>query len=57
MRRNQPAFTQFTVKQETTLLPFIQEALDGISRSKAKAILQGGGCRVGRTVITQHDYV
>lgn len=56
MRRNQPAFTSFTVRQETTLLPFIQEALDGISRSRAKAILQGGGCRVKRTIVTQHDY-
>ena len=55
MRRNQPAFTSFTVRQETTLLPFIQEALDGISRSRAKAILQGGGCRVKRTIVTQHD--
>lgn len=56
MRRNQPSYTEFTVKGSTTLLPFIQEALDGISRSRAKAILQGGGCRVGRTVVTQHDY-
>lgn len=57
MRRNQQSFTEFTVRQETTLLAFIQEALSGISRSKAKAILQGGGCRVKRTIITQHDYL
>lgn len=57
MRQNKPAYTPFTVKTETTLLNFIQEALSGISRSRAKAILQGGGCRVRRTVITQHDYL
>lgn len=57
MRRNQLSYTEFTVRQETTLLAFIQAALQGISRSKAKAILQGGGCRVKRTIITQHDYL
>lgn len=57
MRRNQQSYTEFTVRQETTLLAFIQNALQGISRSKAKAILQGGGCRVRRTIITQHDYL
>lgn len=57
MRHNQPSYTTFTVRHETTLLAFIQEALQGVSRSRAKAILQGSGCRVGRTVVTQHDYV
>lgn len=57
MRRTQASYTEFTVRQETTLLAFIQDALDGISRSRAKAILQGGGCRVRRTVITQHDFL
>lgn len=57
MRRNgKVPFTTFTVRHATTLLEFIQEALEGISRNKAKAILQGGGCRVGRSIVTQHDY-
>lgn len=56
MRNNKPAYTEFSVREETTLLAFVQTALAGISRSRAKAILQGGGCRVRRTVITQHDY-
>lgn len=49
-------YTVFHVKEETLLLTFIQQRLDGISRSKAKAILQGGGVRVDRKNVTQYDY-
>lgn len=49
-------YTIFRIKEETTLLEFIQQSLQGISRSKAKAILQGGGVRVERKNITQFDY-
>lgn len=49
-------YTIFRVKEETPLLDFIQQSLQGISRSKAKAILQGGGVRVERKNITQFDY-
>lgn len=49
-------FTQFTVKTPCELLPFIQQCLDGISRNKAKAILQGGGIKVDRHIVTQHDF-
>ena len=49
-------YTLFTVREATTLLPFIQSSLDGISRSKAKAILTGGGCLVNRRNVTQWDY-
>lgn len=49
-------YTTFKVKTECQLLEFIQQRLDGISRSKAKAILQGGGVRVDRKNVTQFDY-
>lgn len=48
-------FTAFTVKQPTTLLTFIEQALDGISHSRAKAILAGGGVRVDRKNVKQFD--
>lgn len=48
-------FTTFHVKESTTLLDFIEHALDGISRSKAKAILGGGGVRVDRKIEHQFD--
>lgn len=49
-------YTIFHVKEEAKLLDFIMKSLNGISRSKAKAILQGGGIRVNNKNITQHDY-
>ncbi len=48
-------YTTFHVKQPTTLLPFIEAALNGVSRSRAKAILSGGGVRVNRKNTTQFD--
>lgn len=50
-----PKYTIFKVKETCTLLPFIMKCLDGISRSKAKAILSGGGVRVNKKNTTQHD--
>lgn len=49
-------FTIFTVREENTLLPFMLKALSGISRSRAKAILSGGGVRVDRAIVKQFDY-
>ena len=49
-------YTLFNVREATTLLPFIQSSLDGISRSKAKAILVGGGVLVNRRNVTQWDF-
>lgn len=49
-------YTIFKVKTEAPLLEFIMQSLQGISRSKAKAILQGGGVRVERKNITQFDF-
>lgn len=48
-------YTPFRVKEETTLLPFIEQALNGISHSKAKAILAGGGVRVDHKNTRQFD--
>ncbi len=52
---NKSRYTDFTVKEESTLLPFIMHALNGISRTRAKAILTGGGVRVNRAVEHRHD--
>lgn len=49
-------FTQYKVKQPQPLLEFIQYAMNGISHSRAKAILSGGGVRVDHTVTKQFDY-
>lgn len=51
-----PQYTTFKVKEESELLPFIIKTLDGISRSKAKAILSGDGVRVNKKIVTQHDF-
>lgn len=48
-------YTTFRVKEETTLLPFIEKALSGISHNRAKAILAGGGVRVDRKNVRQFD--
>ena len=48
-------FTRFNVKEKCELLAFVQKVLDGISRNRAKAILTGGGVRVDRKIVKQHD--
>lgn len=48
-------YTSFTVKDPLALLPFIAHALEGISHTRAKAILSGGGVKVDRKVTRQHD--
>lgn len=57
---NHPGKSQyivFKVRQASELLPFVMQCLDGISRSKAKAILTGGGVRIDRKNISRHDVV
>ena len=39
------------------LLEFVMKKLDGISRSKAKAILAGGGVLVDKVTQTRHDFI
>lgn len=46
----------FKVKEPCTLIDFLMSALDGISRTKAKAILSGHGVAVNRSIQTRHDY-
>lgn len=48
-------YTSFRVKEQTPLLEFIEHALDGVSRNRAKAILSGGGVRVDRKINKQFD--
>lgn len=48
-------YTGFTVKEPTQLLDFIEHALSGISRNRAKAILTGGGVRVDHKNVKQFD--
>ncbi len=52
---SRPHATVFVVKETTTLLPFIMTSFDGISRTRAKAILTGGGVLVNRKIQKQHD--
>ncbi len=49
-------FTQFLAREEMGLLDFVMKKLDGISRTKAKAILSGGGVLVDHQVQTRHDF-
>ena len=48
-------YTSFRVKEATTLLNFIQHALNGVSHNRAKAILTGGGVRVDHKNTRQYD--
>lgn len=45
----------FTVKEPAELLPFLMQCLQGISRTRAKAILSGQGVEVDGRVQTRHD--
>ena len=48
-------YTTYHVKQPMQLLQFIEHALNGVSRSRATAILSGGGVRVDRKNTRQFD--
>ncbi len=49
-------YIQFTIMEKCELLPFIEQALNGISRTKAKSILSGGGVMVDKNTVTRYDY-
>ena len=49
-------FTKFLSDEEMGLLDFVMKKLDGISRTKAKAILSNGGVMVDQNVVTQFDF-
>lgn len=48
-------YSEHTVRTETTLLEFLMQELDGISRNKAKDILAGHGITVDRRQTTRFD--
>ncbi len=48
-------YSEHVVPHDTTLLDFIQEAMHGISRNKAKDILSGHGITVDRRQTTRYD--
>jgi len=49
-------YNEFTVKESMPLLDYIMKQMSGISRSKAKAVLSGGGVTVDRQKVTQYDF-
>ena len=53
---NAPRFTTFKVTEEKGLLEFLMQKLDGISRTKAKAILSGNGVRVDNRLESHFDF-
>ena len=49
-------YIEFTIKKPIQLLDFLMEAMNGISRNKAKNILSGHGVTINRKVVSQYDY-
>lgn len=49
-------YKEFPVRESATLLDFIMKEMDGISRNKAKDILQGRGITVDRQLVTRYDF-
>lgn len=49
-------YQYFEVTKEQPLLDFLLEHLQGQSRTKIKATLQGHGVLVGKTCQTRHDF-
>lgn len=56
VRRVDTKYTQFVAKEEMPLMDFIMKSLSGISKTKAKGILTGGGILVEHDVVTRHDF-
>ncbi len=54
--KRQSKYLSFTVKKNEELMPFVENALYGISRTKAKAILANGGVMVNKNTTTQYNY-
>ncbi len=49
-------YTIYNVNEPAELMDFLMKKMDGISRSKLKAILGGGGVLVGDTITTQYNF-
>ena len=56
VRRADTKYTQFIARDECGLLEFVMKSLAGISRTKAKSILSGGGVLVEHEVETHFDF-
>ena len=56
VRRADTKYTQFIAREECGLLDFVMKSLAGISRTKAKSILSGGGGLVAHEVETHFDF-
>ena len=49
-------YNEFPVREPATLLDFLMKEITGISRNKAKDILQGHGITVDRQLVTRYDF-
>ncbi len=56
MARAASKYTIYNVNEPAELMDFLMKKMDGISRSKLKAILGGGGVLVGDTITTQYNF-
>ena len=56
MNKRQSKYLSFTVKKNDELLPFVENALFGISHTKAKVILTNGGVMVNKNITTKHNF-
>ena len=59
MKRNyhtEPQYDHYTVDREAPLLEYLLQILQGQSRSKVKATLQGRGIKVDGKQVTQFDF-
>ena len=52
----QGEWSHYKVEKSQPLLEFLLEHVEGLSRSKIKATLQGRGVLVGKTCVTKFDY-
>jgi 23S rRNA pseudouridine1911/1915/1917 synthase len=49
-------YNEYTVRESSTLLEFLMTEMQGISRNKAKDILQGRGISVDGKLVTRYDH-
>ena len=50
-------YNELLVREPATLLDFLMKEMTGISRNKAKDILQGRGIMVDRRLVTRYDFL
>ena len=49
-------YNEYVVREEMTLMDFLNVQMHGISRNRLKDILKGHGVNVDRKLVTQYDY-